>query len=352
MPIIPLLTLTSQESGQMELSDDIGSIGPEYVGSVVLPCLFAILSVQVYIYYLAAAARDGRIIKAVVYGLYVVLTAQMIWQGLKGYNEFVSRRASYIWLDWLFIPIVGGVVGLTVQVLYAWRIFVLSRSRVGPLALVALGLISCAAAITSGMFGAKAGSLDNLRNSRGLTIADAIKCATSALCDILIATYMTYLLTRDGFLIEDLKHTIVKIVRLTIETNALTATIAVIILILLLGTKDQNYFTVFSLILPSLYGNTLLIMMNSRIRLSYGSESQNVISVSGGASIESIQNHGCGHCGRRFATARPSGITGLSPLRASRSSQDDGQQSAVGPKNVHNDDFEYVMHDLRPGTAI
>ncbi|KAL0066729.1 hypothetical protein AAF712_006334 [Marasmius tenuissimus] len=120
MSTVPTLTSASRRSAQTELSDDIGSIGPEYVGNVVLPCLFAVLSAQMYIYYLASASKDRRIIKAVVYGLYVVLAAPTIWQGQDGYNRFVTRRASYIWLGWFFIPIVGGVAALIVQVFYAW----------------------------------------------------------------------------------------------------------------------------------------------------------------------------------------------------------------------------------------
>ncbi|KAJ8094771.1 hypothetical protein PM082_009982 [Marasmius tenuissimus] len=203
------------------------------LGNAVLPCLFAVLSAQMYIYYLASASKDRRIIKAVVYGLYVVLTAPTIWQGQDGYNRFVTRRASYIWLGWFFIPIVGGVATLIVQVFYAWGIFVLSQSRIGPPVLLALSVVSCAAAITSGVFGARAGSVENLRNSPGLRVADAIKCSTSALCDIIIAAYMTYLLTRDGFLIEDTKRIIARVVLLTIETNTLTAAIAIVILALL-----------------------------------------------------------------------------------------------------------------------
>ncbi|KAK1220084.1 hypothetical protein PQX77_017164 [Marasmius sp. AFHP31] len=208
----------------------------QYVGDVVLPCLFAVLSAQIYIYYLTSAAKDRWFIKAVVYGIYALLTARVVWSGREGYNRFVSQHASQHWQGQFFVPTVGGV--------------------------------GSAAAITAGTFGAKAGSVENLRNSPELPIVTAIWCRTSALCDILIAAYMTYL---------DTKRVIVRIVRLTIETNALTAAITVITAALLLGTKDQGYYIIFFLILPSIYGNTLLAMMNSRIRLSHGSSGQTTL---------------------------------------------------------------------------
>ncbi|KAJ8079249.1 hypothetical protein PM082_021749 [Marasmius tenuissimus] len=322
----------------------------QYAGNVVLPCLFAVLSAQIYIYYLTSAAKDRRLIKAVTYGIYALLTAQVVWSGQEGYTRFVSQRASRLWLGWFFVPMVGGVVGLGVQVFYAWRISVLSQRRIVPMALVALSVISSAAAITAGTFGAKAGSVENLRNSPELPIATAIWCSTSALCDILIAAYMTYLLTRGGFLIKDTKRVVVRIVRLTIETNALTAAIAVTTVALLLGIQDQGYYTVFSLILPSIYGNTLLVMMNSRIRLSHGSSgSDNIISVSGGTSMGSVQSQGCSHCSRRF-TAVHSG-TRFSALRVPQSPRDE-ESSVISTKGVQRDSSDYGMHDLRAGTTL
>ncbi|KAL0066703.1 hypothetical protein AAF712_006308 [Marasmius tenuissimus] len=310
----------------------------QYAGNVVLPCLFAVLSAQIClhhefssdIYYLTSAAKDRRLIKAVVYGIYALLTAQVVWSGQEGYTRFVSQRASRPWLGWFFVPMVGGVVGLGVQVFYAWRISVLSQRRIVPMALVALSVISSAAAITAGTFGAKAGSVENLRNSPELPIATA--------------------LTRGGFLIKDTKRVVVRIVRLTIETNALTAAIAVTTVALLLGIQDQGYYTVFSLILPSIYGNTLLVMMNSRIRLSHGSSgSDNIISVSGGTSMGSVQSQGCSHCSRRF-TAVHSG-TRLSALRVPQSPRDE-ESSVISTKGVQRDSSDYGMHDLRAGTTL
>ncbi|KAJ8079213.1 hypothetical protein PM082_021713 [Marasmius tenuissimus] len=369
MPSILALTPASQGSGPTGTASSFGkyrwttgkrrlSLTPtevvftvlvQYAGVLVLPCLFAVLSAQIYIYYLTSAAKDRRLIKAVVYGIYALVTAQVVWSSQEGYNLFVSRHPSRPWLGWLFVPIIGGVVSLGVQVLYAWRISVLSQSRIVPMALVALSVISSVASIIAATSSAKAGGVENLRNSPELPIAAAIWCCTSALCDILIAAYVTYLLTRNGFLIKDTKRVVVRIVRLTIETNALTAALAVVTAALLLGVKDQGYYTVFSLILPSIYGNTLLVMMNSRIRLSHGSSgSDNIVNISGGASMGSVQSQGCSHCSRQFTAAHSS--MRFSALRVPQSPRDE-ESSEISTKGVQRDSSDYEMHGLRAVTA-
>ncbi|KAK1220088.1 hypothetical protein PQX77_017168 [Marasmius sp. AFHP31] len=165
---------TDKQILSLRLMEMVFTVLLQYVGSVVLPGLYAVLSAQIYFYpilshvrYKRKTAHQGHLLWDLHY-----LTAQVVWSGREGYNRFVSQHASRHWQGQFFVPTVGGVVGLGVEVFYAWR---------------------SAAAITAGTFGAKAGSVENLRNSPELPIVTAIWCRTSALCDILIAAYMTYL---------------------------------------------------------------------------------------------------------------------------------------------------------------
>ena len=81
-------------------------------------------------------------------------------------------------------------------------------------------------------------------------------------------------LTRHDTRFKETKDLITKLVRLTIETGTLTATIAVVDAILLLAVLDSDYHMTPALVLAGLYSNTLLMKFNSRITFSHeGSES-------------------------------------------------------------------------------
>ncbi|KAG6888543.1 hypothetical protein C0995_007555 [Termitomyces sp. Mi166 len=63
-----------------------------------------------------------------------------------------------------------------------------------------------------------------------------------------------------------------RIIRLTMETNALSAGIAVLSIILFAGTPNNTYFITPTLVLGKLYANTLLVTFNNRafLRMSPG----------------------------------------------------------------------------------
>ncbi|KAJ8077549.1 hypothetical protein PM082_001981 [Marasmius tenuissimus] len=224
--------------------------------------------------------------------------------GQDGFVRFASTSHSPsndVGLGWFFVPVLGGLVGLGVQVFYAWRISILSESRIGPLLLAALSFLSAVAALASGAFGSRVKPIQQIGSSGGVRFSTAIWYTTSAACDLIIAVYMCYLLTRgssNGF--ESTRRIIGRIIRLTVETNALTAALAVTTVGLLLGQNNQTYYTAFSLILPSIYGNTLMVMLNLRLKFSTGSTSNNIVSAaisdrsSGNASFQLRT-----HCGSR-----------------------------------------------------
>ncbi|KAK1218637.1 hypothetical protein PQX77_018678 [Marasmius sp. AFHP31] len=221
--------------------------------------------------------------------------------GQDGFVRFASTSRSPsndARLGWFFVPVLGGLVGLGVQLFYAWRISVLSESRIGPLLLVALSVLSAAAAFASAAFGSKVKSVQQIGSVDGLRISIAIWYTTSAACDLIIAIYMCYLLTRGSSNgVESTRRTIGRIIRLTVETNALTAALAVTTVGLLVGQKNQMYYTVFSLILPSIYGNTLMVMLNLRLKISTGGTSNNIVSATiSNRSAGNVSFQLCTHC--------------------------------------------------------
>ncbi|KAH9019124.1 hypothetical protein EDB85DRAFT_583913 [Lactarius pseudohatsudake] len=86
---------------------------------------------------------------------------------------------------------------------------------------------------------------------------------SSAIADILIAVVMTLLLRRASG--EFSNFVLVRVVRLTVETNTLTASAAVTTLVLYVAFPNGLYYAYTIDILGKLYSNTLLVSINNRI---------------------------------------------------------------------------------------
>jgi len=82
----------------------------------------------------------------------------------------------------------------------------------------------------------------------------------------MIATAMTLLLRRTHAS-EDLfsRFVLVRIVRVTIETNILTASVAIASFVLYAAFPNDIYYTFTAGIMGKLYSNTLLVSLNNRI---------------------------------------------------------------------------------------
>lgn len=85
----------------------------------------------------------------------------------------------------------------------------------------------------------------------------------SALADILIAVAMSLLLrsTCDGYS----SFVLIRVVQITIETNALTASVAVTSLVLYAAFPNEVYYAFTLDFIGKLYSNTLLVSLNNRI---------------------------------------------------------------------------------------
>ncbi|KAH9987451.1 hypothetical protein BJV74DRAFT_885570 [Russula compacta] len=88
----------------------------------------------------------------------------------------------------------------------------------------------------------------------------------SALADILIAVAMTLLLRRTRSSGGQFSNSIlIRLVHLTIETNALTASVAVVSFGLYVAFPNDIYYTFTTGVLGKIYSNTLLVSLNNRI---------------------------------------------------------------------------------------
>ncbi|KAK0194326.1 hypothetical protein F5146DRAFT_1135089 [Armillaria mellea] len=247
--------------------------GPYIVGCLLNWGLFGTLSVQLYLYYLAFP-NDRRFIKYLVYGVYVIEFVQTMLVvhdafATFGYGFGDMDALNRLNFSWLTGPVLSAVASCAGQVFYAYRIYIVSESRIIPIIIICISLTSSVIAMIIGIGYFDVGVISN-PNNRQSCIAIGISCGATALCDILIAICMTYYLMRRT---TDFRHTrllVTKIIRLTIETGSVTAIVALLSFLLFVLFPHQAYFVTSGLLMAKIYANCIYMVLNSRFQIIGG----------------------------------------------------------------------------------
>ncbi|KAK0486449.1 hypothetical protein IW261DRAFT_1590725 [Armillaria novae-zelandiae] len=247
--------------------------GPEIVGYLLHWGLFGTLSVQLYLYYLAFP-NDRQFIKYLVYGIYIVEFVQtMILShdafAMFGYGFGDLDALTDVHFYWLFGPILSTISACVGHLFYAYRILILSKSRMVPIFVICACLTSSVAAIITAVYLFQAGNITKL-NNRKTSIAFGIWRGGSAFCDIIVAICMTYYLMRSSTHFRRTQIIVTKLIRLTVESGAVTAIGTILDLILFFAFRDQIYHSTLALIMTKLYANSVYMVLNSRIRIMGG----------------------------------------------------------------------------------
>ncbi|KAF8890366.1 hypothetical protein BD779DRAFT_265644 [Infundibulicybe gibba] len=257
----------------------VASAGPLIIGYLLNWGLYGVLSVQVYMYYLGFP-RDRAVAKCLVFGLYAVETLQT---ALVTHDAFMTFGVDYgdvtaldnVLLAGISIPILSGIVSCTVQIFFAYRIFILSRSKLLPSVICIIALTQGSAGLAQGVQATKTGHWSELQTDA--FISCTVWLTGAAVCDIIIAISMSYCLSRSETGFRSTQILISKLIRLTIETGCMTAATATADIALFLAFPHSTYHTTPALILAKAYSNTLLVTFNNRLRI-----------VNGGADTSSI----------------------------------------------------------------
>ncbi|SJL10193.1 uncharacterized protein ARMOST_13577 [Armillaria ostoyae] len=247
--------------------------GPIIIGGLLNWGLFGTLSVQLYLYYLAFP-KDRRFTKYLVYGIYVIEFVQTMFIARDvfatfGYGFGDMDALTRLNFNWLTIPITGALSACAGQGFYAYRIFILSKSRIIPIFIICISLINSVASAFAVVCGFQAGIITKL-NIRKMNIAVGIACGAAALCDILIAICMTYYLMRSTTNFRRTRMLVTKIIRLTIETGSVTAVAALLSFVLFIALPHETSYVPPGLLVPKLYANTVYMVLNSRFQIIGG----------------------------------------------------------------------------------
>ncbi|KAF9021324.1 hypothetical protein BDZ89DRAFT_1042846 [Hymenopellis radicata] len=230
---------------------------PQFLGIILNWGLFGALTVQV------------------LYGVFILDTVQSVFFTHIVYYMLVGHWGDLnvmIHRPWsgLTLPILNGILAATVQIFYAWRIWVLTKkSRLGwtlGTIIVVVALIqSIAAIVVDVRF-----STEHDVSSRWLPKIFAtcvVWLGGSLLCDVIITASMFYVLStaraKDNFYRTNTLLT--RLIYMTIQTGLLTSFIASAELVLLVAWRDKEFH-------EAPYSNALLVTLNARSMHHRGSD--------------------------------------------------------------------------------
>ncbi|KAF8908634.1 hypothetical protein CPB84DRAFT_1767137 [Gymnopilus junonius] len=222
--------------------------------------LLGILVSQIYAYYIAFP-KDRLLAKIVVYTMFLL---ELVQTGIVSHDIYVSLGSAVgnanavdaLRTNWWSIPVSGGTSGFIGQLFFSYRIWMMSEKQVRGAPMI-IGILALASWISSlvcaeAFFRAKHFSVLVGGDSSFASIA--VWNGFGAICDITIALSMPYF--------------IIRVVTLIIETGGLTAIFA--ILHLCLYFANSQTFIVPGLSVSKLYANTMLVILNNRMRIVDG----------------------------------------------------------------------------------
>ncbi|KAF5358718.1 hypothetical protein D9757_013030 [Collybiopsis confluens] len=176
---------------------------------------------------------------------------------------------GYLGTGWFDLPVMSGVSSAVIQCFYARRLHALSKSGQLFGLIVVLALTQCAGALALGIIiDTSIHSPAELRSSKHANIASIVWLIGSATCDLVISMSTLYLLSRARRVTgsNSTRSIISQIIVFTVGGGLLTAGVAILDVILYLGFPHTNLHFAAAFILPKLYINALMVILNNRIR--------------------------------------------------------------------------------------
>ncbi|KAJ3566627.1 hypothetical protein NP233_g6879 [Leucocoprinus birnbaumii] len=244
--------------------------GPPLIGAVLNWWLYGILIMQ-YFMYINNVKKDRMFLRVIVHCIFLVDTAQTImvmddlffWYVYGFGDASVMRQLHLASVDG---PFIDAGIALTVQLVYCWRIWVLGKWRITPVVIAVLAIGGCASGMFVGIHDAVTGTVEPIDRKM-----DNVWLFLTAATDILIAGSMTYLLLRfrSTKTSQSTMAAVKRILALTVETNAVTTILAIVLITMFLvpslAPPKTTLFLVIGYNLGKLYSNCFMVLLNQRL---------------------------------------------------------------------------------------
>ncbi|KAJ3569669.1 hypothetical protein NP233_g4900 [Leucocoprinus birnbaumii] len=246
-------------------------LGPPIIGVTLNWFLFGILIMQ-YFMYLNTPNKDKKWLRFAVHFMMALDTAQTLMTMDDIFFWYVYNFGNYNALLEFNIatidgPLIDALIMLTVQLVYSWRVWVLGRWRIVPTITIFLAFVSCACGMFIGINDIIVDPISAVR----FKPVELTWLFASAVTDVTIACSMAYLLVR--YRREKSSKSTMTLVKrillLTLETNAVTAALAIALICGFLITSIEppktNVYMPIGYIIGKMYSNCFMVLLNQRI---------------------------------------------------------------------------------------
>ncbi|KAF5374154.1 hypothetical protein D9615_008808 [Tricholomella constricta] len=256
--------------------------GPMLIGVFLNTILFGICIVQTFIYY-QTYTRDAKWIRYFVLYLFILEILNTAFDIAMIYEPLVLRFGTERALKTMPImlsadPIVTTLVSTSVEIFIAWRINMISGSKAVPGIICFLAFSAFVGAVGTTIWIPLLVDFARIQELRPTVIT---WLTSSALADGLIALSLSWSLyqRKTGFRYTDRK--INRIIRLTVQTGAITAIFAILHVTCFCLLKNITLNFVWDFALSKLYTNSLLSTLNARAGWNHltgpGQQTHNVL---------------------------------------------------------------------------
>ncbi|KAJ1030395.1 hypothetical protein NDA16_001304 [Ustilago loliicola] len=313
------------------------SLGCMYIGVMLNTWLYGFSIVQAYIYYVNFKG-DKPFMRYFVLFIVVADTINSVFDQVFMYQYLVSNFGN---LDYatksneIFTPdpIRTGIIAFSTQLFFAWRVYKLMHSKIMPALISASALVSLLGAIgtTIGVV-----MVHYFKEFHKFNVVVILWLGFAVITDVLITGSLVFTLnkSRTGFAATD--DVITKLIRMTLQTGAITTLFAIIDLIVFLVSTTTLHL-VFNLPLSKIYVNSLLSTLNARVTIGAGAQQYAME-----GSLSDNARRGMSTRTKRSNVFRPGGNNQSTIIRTQASHHDDVEHG-LGDYNSQ-ENFETGVH--------
>ncbi|KAJ7590148.1 hypothetical protein C8J56DRAFT_1048317 [Mycena floridula] len=238
---------------------------PFLVGVFFSTLLYGINVVQVFTYYGHSSKKDSSWLRGLVFFLFICVTASTALNMVAVYLPLIRKFGQVDRVLPLYLrtePMMTSIVSMPVQLLMAWRIMIVTQTRVWTCIIVVISLVSFGTSISTTVYLELRPAFSQFPSFRASPVTWLV---SSAVADVLITGVLVYSLheKKSGFN-TSLDLYVNHIIRLTIQTGALTALFTLSDALVFIAVKDTTIFFAWGLSLSKLYLSTILSSLNAR----------------------------------------------------------------------------------------
>ncbi|KAF7977780.1 hypothetical protein HWV62_2671 [Athelia sp. TMB] len=198
------------------------ALGPMMIGTLLNLMLYGVMVIQVHTYFMTYP-KDRLWFKALVVFLLIADTANAVFDTVFVYDALV--------VHWGESPLIQGIIAACVQFFFAWRILIITRSKLATLVVVIGTLANFLAGVGTAIAVGMIPEFERFVEFEAIVIIWLVAAAVTDLCITFALCYHLHK-HKTGFPATD--DLVNRVIRLTMQTGALTATFAIIDLILFL----------------------------------------------------------------------------------------------------------------------